>query len=99
MIIDKTINIQINKGKVVAKTQSIPGKTASTLTVDQFNKLTKGMTFDQAVSILGPDYQESSLKRSANGVRRVVMWMRPDTTNITVALQDDKVTDVFNFLK
>jgi len=95
----KTVNIQFNKEKVVSKTQAMLGKTTSTLTVDQFNKLTKGMTFDQVVSILGPDYQESSLKKSGNGVRRVVMWMKPDTTNVTVALQDDKVIDLYNFLK
>ena len=95
----KTINIQINKGKVEAKTQTMLGKTTSSLTVDQFNQVTKGMTFDQVVSILGPDYQESSSKKSANAVRRVVTWMRPDSTNVTVGLEDNKVFDKYNFLK
>lgn len=95
----KNVNIQFSKDKVISKTQAMLGKTTSTLTEDQFKQLTKGMTFEQVVSILGPDYQESSLKKAGNGVRRVVMWMKPDSTNITVALQDDKVTDLYNFLK
>ena len=95
----KTINIQINKGKVEAKTQTMLGKTTSSLTEDQFNKVTKGMSFDQVVSILGPDYQESSYKKSANAVRRVVTWMRPDSTNVTIGLEDNKVFDKYNFLK
>ena len=95
----QTINVQINKGKVEAKTQAMLGKTTSTLTVDQFNKVTKDMTFDQVVSILGPDYQESSYKKSANAIRRVIIWMRPDFANVTVVLQDDKVINTYNFLK
>lgn len=95
----KTINIQTNKGKVEAKTQTMLGKTTPTITIDQFNKITKGMTFDQVASILGPDYQESSLKKSASAIKRVVLWMKPDSTNITVILQDDKVIGMYNFLK
>lgn len=95
----KTINIQISKGKVDSKTQTMLGKTTTTLTVDQFNKVTKGMTFDQVVTILGPDYQESSYKKTANTVRRVVTWMRPDSANVTIVLEDNKVLSQYNFLK
>lgn len=95
----KTITVQINQGKVVSKAQTMLGKTTSTLTADQFNKIKKDMTFDQTISILGPDYQESSYKRSGSTDRRVVMWMKPDTTNVTVVFQDDKVNSMYNFLK
>jgi Beta-lactamase inhibitor (BLIP). len=95
----KTINVQISQDKVVSKTQTMLGKTTSTLTADQFNKIKKGLTLDQVVSILGQNYQESSYKKSGTTDRRVLVWMKPDTTNITVVFQDDKVVNMYNFLK
>ncbi|ODA38746.1 DUF3862 domain-containing protein [Desulfosporosinus sp. BG] len=96
----KTILVQTNKGKVVTKIQSNLGKTTSKLTLDQFNQITTGMTFDQAVSILGPDYQEVSYKKNhANVILRNVVWMLPDSTSIKVYLQDGKVINKNTTLK
>ncbi|EGW40640.1 DUF3862 domain-containing protein [Desulfosporosinus sp. OT] len=96
----KTILVQTNKGKVVTKIQSNLGKTTSKLTLDQFNQITTGMTFDQVVSILGPDYQEVSYKKKpANVILRNVVWMLPDSTSIKVYLQDGKVINKNTTLK
>lgn len=92
----KTITIRTNKGKVETKTQNKLGKTTSKLTVDQFNQVTKGMTIDQVVSILGPDYREASYNKSATSIIRSVVWMMPDSTYIKVTLKDDKVTNKYS---
>ncbi|MHB8077523.1 hypothetical protein [Desulfosporosinus fructosivorans] len=96
---DKNIVIQTNKSKVESKTQNGLGKTTPTLTVEQFDKITTGMTIDQAVSVLGPDYREETLKYSDNLIRRDVVWMLPDSTYIKVNLLDGKVISKNNKLK
>ena len=80
------------KGKVISKSQAKLGKTTTNLTEDQFNKITTGMSFDQVTSILGPDYQEINSKKSGNVITKLVAWIMPDSENIRVNLQDDKVT-------
>ena len=95
----KTITIRTLKSKVVSKSQTKLGKTTPNLTEDQFNQITMGMTFDQATSILGPDYQEVTLKMSDTGIERFVAWVMPDSKNIKVRFQDDKVTKTYNYLK
>jgi len=95
----KTILVQTNKGRVVTKIQSDLGKTTPKLTLDQFNQIATGMTIDQLVSILGPDYQEVSYKKSANVILRNVVWMLPDSTLIKVYLRDGKAINKNNTLK
>lgn len=96
---DKNIVIQTNKGKVESKSQSDLGKTTSTLTAKQFKQVTVGMTFDNVVSILGPDYREVSTERSADAIIRSVVWMMPNSKFVKVKFQDEKVTNTYNFLK
>ncbi|EGW37358.1 hypothetical protein DOT_4803 [Desulfosporosinus sp. OT] len=57
------------------------------------------MTVDQVVSILGPDYREVSYEKSAGAIIRSLIWMMPNSKFIKVKLQNDKVTDIYNFLK
>lgn len=95
----KTITIQTTNGKVSFKSQTNIGKTTANLTEDQFNKITKDMTFDQVVAILGPDYQEQNSKKSGKVITRFVAWVMPDSKSIKVKFQDDKVVNTNNYLK
>lgn len=95
----KTITIRTLLGKVVSKSESKLGKTTTNLTEEQFKKITTGMTFDQVTSILGPDYQEVNSKKSDNAIERLVAWVMPDSKNIKIKFQDDKVTKTYNDLK
>lgn len=95
----KNIVIRTNKGKVESKTQSDLGKTTSTLTIKQFNQVTTGMTLEQVVALLGPDYREVSTEKSADSILKSVIWMMPDSRFVKVKLQDDKVINTYDFTK
>lgn len=95
-----SIFVQTNQGKVVTKIQKGLGKTTSKqLTVDQLNQIKSGMTFDQVVAIMGPDYQEISYRKSDNSIMRNVEWLLPDSTNIKIYMQDEKVIHKSDTLK
>ncbi|HWQ40712.1 MAG TPA: DUF3862 domain-containing protein, partial [Desulfosporosinus sp.] len=86
----KIITIQTHKGKVIFKSQAKLGKaTTANLTEDQFNKITTGMTFDQVVSILGPDYEEVNSKKSGKVITRFIAWTMPNSKNIKIRFEDE----------
>lgn len=95
---EKNIVIETNKGKVESKAQHNLGKTTPKITAKQFHQLKEGMTIDQVVSILGPDYREVKNEKSASAIVRSLIWMQPDSKFVKVKLQDDKVTDIYDFL-
>ena len=95
----KTITIETLKDKIIFKSQTKLGKTTANLTEEQFKKITAGMTFDEVVAIFGPDYQEVNSRKSDNVITRLVAWVMPDSKNIKIRLQDDKVTKTYNYLK
>lgn len=87
--IPREITVQTSEGKVEQKSHTMLSKTTAKVTEDQFNKITKGMTFEQVVSILGPDYQEGSLKKSVDTTRRFVNWVREDKKYIKITSEGD----------
>lgn len=95
----KTITIQTENGKVLQKSQTMLGKTTSTVTEDQAGKIAKGMSFNDVVNTLGQDYQEISCKKSVDNIRKSYSWTKPNYKNVIVLFQDDKVIDVYNNLK
>lgn len=84
------ISVMLQGNKVVTKAQAFLQGMDAKVTMDKYNKINNGMTYDQVKSILG-DGQLASQSLIMNIKDEIYSWINADGSNMNVTFQGGKV--------
>lgn len=84
------ISVEIQGGKVINKAQAYLQSMDAKVTMDKYNKISNGMTYDQVKAILG-EGQLSSQTDLMGSKDDIYEWINSDGANMNVTFQDGKV--------
>ncbi|MCH5138205.1 DUF3862 domain-containing protein, partial [Clostridiaceae bacterium UIB06] len=83
------MNITFQNDKAINKTQLGLGKNKSDLTMDKYNKVQNGMSYDEIKAILG-EGELTSLSEIMGSDSSIYTWMGSGVSNMNVTFQEGK---------
>lgn len=91
--------ITFQNGKVTNKTQfGVNDQSAAKATMDKYNQVETGMTYDEVVAIMGGDGELSSDTKIAGVSSKLYMWDGEDiASNCSITFSDGKVSSKSQF--
>lgn len=84
------ITVEVQGNKVVTKAQAMLQSMDAKVTMDKYNKINNGMTYDQVKAILG-EGQLTSQTEMLGTKDEIYEWTNSDGSNMNVTFQDGKV--------